>query len=195
LPGRDLSVDVREEGIAVGTGPRTVPIGIRVAPDGIAHPRDHPIDTRAAAVEQDLRPSPEPIIVWPHPVDPQRWRAVGDTEPEDLVASEAGRARRLQGDAGVDREDTAPRHGRGGKYLDYRLLRHRGIRREPGRIAPRLMPRDTVPRVGQAKASCGRGSRGGGVGDRFRKRVVDAELVLRAFGFTSQGNRGQRGIP
>jgi len=80
----------RKEGIAVGTGPRTVAIGIRVAPDGIAHPRDHPIDTRAAAVEQDLQPSPEPIIVRCHPVDAHRRRAVGDTEPEDLVGVKRG---------------------------------------------------------------------------------------------------------
>jgi hypothetical protein len=96
----DLPGDVREEGIAVGSGPRTVAIGIRVARDSIAHLPDHPIDTRAAAVEQDLRPGPEPVIVRPHPVDPQRRRAVGDTEPQDLVAGEAGCSDR-QAAAGV----------------------------------------------------------------------------------------------
>jgi hypothetical protein len=51
---------VREERIAVGPGPGTVGIGIRVIRRRGAHLCDHLINTRAAMVEKDLRPGPEP---------------------------------------------------------------------------------------------------------------------------------------
>ena len=124
----------------------------RIASHRGAHLRDRLVDTRAAAVEQDLRPSPEPVIVRSHSVDPYRRRPIRDTKPQDLVTSEAGCSGRLHGNPGVDRQETAPRHGRGGKHLDHCLLRHGGVGREAGWIPPRLVPRNAAPRVGQSEA-------------------------------------------
>jgi hypothetical protein len=151
-PARGPAGDVREEGIAVGAGPGTVGIRIGVVRHRGAHLPDALINTRTAPVEQDLRPSPEPVIVRSHPVDAHRRSAIGDTKPEDLIASKAGRSGRFYRNPGMDRENAAPRHGRGGKHLDHRFLRPRGIGREAGWIASRLAPRHASPRVRQAEA-------------------------------------------
>jgi len=68
----DLPRDVGEEGIVVGPGPATAGIGIGVVRHRGTQLRDHLVSTRAAAVKQDLRPSPEPVIVRFNPVDVHR---------------------------------------------------------------------------------------------------------------------------
>jgi hypothetical protein len=102
-PARGPAGDVREEGIAVGAEPGTVGIRIGVVRHRGAHLPDALINTRTAPVEQDLRPSPEPVIVQSHPVDAHRRSAIGDTKPEDLIASKAGRSGRFYRNPGMDR--------------------------------------------------------------------------------------------
>jgi hypothetical protein len=104
--------------------------------DGIAHPHDHPIDTRAAPVEQDLRPGPELVIVGPSgrfAAPARRWRHRNRGPRSECRGGPVG----FTAIQRVDREDAAPRHGPGGRYPDHSLLSHSGIRRaRSDRAAP-----------------------------------------------------------
>ena len=97
-----------QEGVAVGAGPRAVGIGIGVVRDGEPNLLDHCIDPWPAPLERYVRPSPEPVIIRSHPVDAHGRGAVGDTKPQDLVASKAGRSGRFHRTPGVNREDAVP---------------------------------------------------------------------------------------
>jgi hypothetical protein len=66
------------------------------------------IDTRSAPVEDDLRPGAEPVIVWAHAVDANRWSTIGDAKAEHLVPCVSLGAGWLDRDPGVHREHTAP---------------------------------------------------------------------------------------
>jgi hypothetical protein len=92
------------------------------------------------------------VFVRSHPVDAHRRSAIGETKPEDLIASRAGRSGRFYRNPDMDRENAAPRHGRDCKHLDHRFLRPGGIGREAGWIASRLVPWNAASRVGQAEA-------------------------------------------
>src|SRR5262249_61483834 len=59
-------------------------------------------------------------------------------------------AGRHHGNPGLDREETAPRHGRGGKHLDHHLCVTAGAGGGGGRISPRPVVRD-APRGGQGE--------------------------------------------
>jgi 5'-nucleotidase / UDP-sugar diphosphatase len=69
---RGYSIDQRGESVAVGAGPGTIIVGIGVVGDRGADLRNHCVDTRSAAVENDLRPGAEPVVVGAHPVDANR---------------------------------------------------------------------------------------------------------------------------
>ena len=94
---------------------------IRIVLDCNADFIDQPLGLRPAAIEHELWPSAEPIIVGTHPVHPYRWSALFDAKANHLVARKARRSRRFDYDPGMHRENAPPSYGAGSVDLDHSL--------------------------------------------------------------------------